>query len=140
MGLGKTLTLIAVHLHRQQAPVTAGPTLVVCPASLLGNWRWEIERFAPGTGVLVHHGPKRRPPGETVAGGSDEAQHLKNRAASVTRALRTITPELPPKTRSTWTPRSPPNRRECTRPSSARPWSRSRGATASGGAAASCQC
>ncbi|MFD9665560.1 SNF2-related protein [Rhodococcus sp. NPDC059968] len=92
------MTLIAVHLHRQQAPVTAGPTLVVCPASLLGNWRREIERFAPGTGVLVHPGPKRRPPGETVAGGSDEAQHLKNRAASVTRALRTITPELPPKT------------------------------------------
>ncbi|OUS91130.1 DEAD/DEAH box helicase [Rhodococcus sp. NCIMB 12038] len=118
MGLGKTLTLIALHLHRQQDPDTAGPTLVVCPASLLGNWRREIERFAPGTGVLVHHGPKRRPPGETVADGSDtvvlttyatmrldcevlagtawslvvadEAQHLKNRAAAVTRALRMI--------------------------------------------------
>jgi len=118
MGLGKTLTLIALHLHRQQTPETAGPTLVVCPASLLGNWRREIERFAPGTGVLVHHGPKRRPPGETVTPGgdivvlttyatmrldgdvlartvwglvvADEAQHLKNRAASVTRALRTI--------------------------------------------------
>ncbi|WP_128641831.1 DEAD/DEAH box helicase [Rhodococcus opacus] len=118
MGLGKTLTLIALHLHRQQAPETAGPTLVVCPASLLGNWRREIERFAPGTAVLVHHGPKRCPPAETVADGSDtvvlttyatmrldcdvlartawglvvadEAQHLKNRSASVTRALRTI--------------------------------------------------
>ncbi|BAH49421.1 DEAD/DEAH box helicase [Rhodococcus opacus] len=119
MGLGKTLTLIALHLHRQQDPDTAGPALVVCPASLLGNWRREIERFAPGTGVLVHHGPGRRlPPGETVADGSDtvvlttyatmrldcevlaattwglvvadEAQHLKNRAAGVTRALRSI--------------------------------------------------
>ncbi|MGO4424563.1 SNF2 helicase-associated domain-containing protein, partial [Streptomyces sp. MCAF7] len=38
MGLGKTITLIALHLHRQTDPATAGPTLVVCPASLLGNW------------------------------------------------------------------------------------------------------
>src|SRR5690606_12951158 len=29
MGLGKTVTLIALHLHRQQNPATAGPTLVV---------------------------------------------------------------------------------------------------------------
>ena len=37
MGLGKTLTVIAFHLFR-----TAGPTLVVCPASLLVNWEREF--------------------------------------------------------------------------------------------------
>jgi SNF2 family DNA or RNA helicase len=59
MGLGKTITLIALHLHRQQDPATAGPTLVVCPASLLGNWEREIERFAPGTPVVRYHGAGR---------------------------------------------------------------------------------
>ncbi|BFO19503.1 hypothetical protein SHKM778_58910 [Streptomyces sp. KM77-8] len=49
MGLGKTITLIALHLHRQTGPESAGPTLVVCPTSLMGNWQREIERFAPGT-------------------------------------------------------------------------------------------
>ena len=36
MGLGKTIQVIALHLHRRAAK--AGPTLVVCPASLLGTW------------------------------------------------------------------------------------------------------
>ncbi|GAA2651132.1 DEAD/DEAH box helicase [Streptomyces spororaveus] len=69
MGLGKTVTLIALHLHRNRPEAhepgagtgagTAGPTLVVCPASLLGNWQREIERFAPGTPVRRFHGPGR---------------------------------------------------------------------------------
>ena len=57
MGLGKTVTLIALHLHRQAR--TPGPTLVVCPASLLGNWEAEIQRFAPGVGVRRFHGAER---------------------------------------------------------------------------------
>ncbi|CAM5458451.1 DEAD/DEAH box helicase OS=Streptomyces cyaneofuscatus OX=66883 GN=G3I52_08240 PE=4 SV=1 [Streptomyces cyaneofuscatus] len=43
MGLGKTITLIALHLHRQGDRDAAGPTLVVCPTSLMGNWQREIE-------------------------------------------------------------------------------------------------
>ena len=58
MGLGKTVTLIALHLHRHQHGAT-GPTLVVCPASLLGNWEAEIERFAPGVPVRRFHGTQR---------------------------------------------------------------------------------
>src|SRR5439155_14582293 len=49
VGLGKTITLIALHLHRQGDGATAGPALVVCPTSLIGNWQREIVRFAPGT-------------------------------------------------------------------------------------------
>ena len=55
MGLGKTVTLIALHLRRAHP----APTLVVCPASLLGNWQREIERFAPGVPVRRFHGPGR---------------------------------------------------------------------------------
>jgi len=59
MGLGKTVMLIALHLHRKQNPTTGGPTLVVCPASLLGNWEREIHRFAPGEKVRRYHGGGR---------------------------------------------------------------------------------
>ncbi|KOG85613.1 helicase SNF2, partial [Streptomyces varsoviensis] len=114
MGLGKTITLIALHLHRQETPGSAGPTLVVCPTSLLGNWRREIERFAPGTPVRRFHGGSRSLAGlaggefvlttygtmrldaGTLAGGdwgmvvADEAQHVKNPYSATARQLRTI--------------------------------------------------
>ena len=35
------------------------PTLVICPTSVVGNWRHELARFAPALKVLVHHGPSR---------------------------------------------------------------------------------
>ncbi|MFD8419281.1 DEAD/DEAH box helicase [Streptomyces sp. NPDC059668] len=114
MGLGKTITLIALHLHRQTDEAAAGPTLVVCPASLLGNWQREIERFAPGTPVRRFHGSRRGL--EELRGGefvlttygtmrvdaarlgevpwgmvvADEAQHVKNPYSATARALRTI--------------------------------------------------
>nr|WP_329013432.1 DEAD/DEAH box helicase [Streptomyces sp. NBC_00690] len=114
MGLGKTITLIALHLHRQIDESTTGPTLVVCPASLLGNWQREIEKFAPGTPVRRFHGPTRTledlRDGEFVLttygtmrldaarlGGTawgmvvtDEAQHVKNPYSATARQLRTI--------------------------------------------------
>ncbi|MEV4331624.1 DEAD/DEAH box helicase [Streptomyces sp. NPDC049597] len=114
MGLGKTITLIALHLHRQTDPSAAGPALVVCPTSLMGNWQREIERFARGTPVRRFHGPHRSldalgegevvlttygtmrldaarlaevPWGMVVA---DEAQHVKNPYSATARQLRTI--------------------------------------------------
>ncbi|GAU68365.1 putative helicase [Streptomyces sp. NBRC 110611] len=109
MGLGKTLTVIALHQHRRPAE----PVLVVCPASLLGNWQREIERFAPGTPVSRFHGTGRSLDG--LAGGfvlttygtmrssatalaarswawvvADEAQHVKNPSSSTAKALRGI--------------------------------------------------
>ena len=35
------------------------PTLVIAPTSVLGNWRKEIERFAPQLRTLVHQGSTR---------------------------------------------------------------------------------
>ena len=109
MGLGKTVTLIALHLKRARTE----PTLVVCPASLLGNWQREITRFAPGVPVRRFHGPDRTLDG--LAGGfvlttygtmrstaerlaehpwgmvvADEAQHVKNPYSATAKALRTI--------------------------------------------------
>jgi non-specific serine/threonine protein kinase len=57
MGLGKTLQVIALLLHlRSQSPGAAGlASLVVAPASLLANWKSEIERFAPSLKVFVAH-------------------------------------------------------------------------------------
>ncbi|WP_345511497.1 SNF2-related protein [Phytohabitans houttuyneae] len=36
-----------------------GPTLLVCPMSLVGNWEREAAKFAPGLRVHVHHGAER---------------------------------------------------------------------------------
>ncbi len=55
MGLGKTAQVIATIL----AEGLMAPTLIVCPVSVLGNWRRELERFAPSLSVLVHHGAGR---------------------------------------------------------------------------------
>ena len=65
MGLGKTITLIALHLHRRDRGLAAGPTLVVCPASLMGNWEAEVHRFAPGVPVRRFHGSSRSVDGLT---------------------------------------------------------------------------
>mgnify|MGYP002336055475 CR=1 FL=1 len=57
MGLGKTVQLLALMCGEfSQEP---GPTLLVCPMSLVGNWEREAARFAPGLRVHVHHGAER---------------------------------------------------------------------------------
>ena len=57
MGLGKTVQLIAYLLERSDQ--ADSPALIVCPASVLGNWRRELGRFAPDLSVHLHHGPDR---------------------------------------------------------------------------------
>ena len=42
--------------------------LVVCPTSLVANWRHEAERFAPGLRVLTLHGPDRAQRFDQIAG------------------------------------------------------------------------
>jgi superfamily II DNA or RNA helicase len=112
MGLGKTVQVIALHLHRR--PLEAGPTLVVCPTSLLGNWERELTRFAPDVPVRRYHGGDRhlqdvaadevvlvtygvvrrdRAVLAEVGWGlvvADEAQHAKNPLSRTARELRAI--------------------------------------------------
>jgi SNF2 family DNA or RNA helicase len=59
MGLGKTLEVIACLLKEREEADEVGPTLVIAPTSVLGNWRKEIERFAPELHTLVHQGSTR---------------------------------------------------------------------------------
>ncbi len=59
MGLGKTLQAIALFLHEKETNPNGGPTLLVCPTSVVGNWQRELTRFAPSLRVLVHQGPER---------------------------------------------------------------------------------
>ncbi len=60
MGLGKTIQMIALLQHeREIRPGQVGPTLLVCPMSVAGNWRRELERFAPELRVHIQHGPDR---------------------------------------------------------------------------------
>ncbi|MFE6225793.1 DEAD/DEAH box helicase [Streptomyces sp. NPDC057854] len=109
MGLGKTVTVLALHLRRARRE----PTLVVCPASLLGNWQREAARFAPGVPVRRFHGAARdlgdldggivlttygtlRTRADRLAERSwgmivaDEAQHVKNPFSATAKALRTL--------------------------------------------------
>ncbi|WP_327146489.1 DEAD/DEAH box helicase [Nocardia sp. NBC_01327] len=108
MGLGKTVQAIGYLLGRAEA----GPHLVVCPTSLVGNWVHEIERFGPGLRavgwrggelpeaepgtVLVTGYPTLRGHGPALQGKQwasivfDEAQVLKNPRTQVAKAARAI--------------------------------------------------
>jgi len=59
MGLGKSVEVIAHLVHEKNEMADAGPTLLIAPTSVLGNWRKEFERFAPHLRTLTHHGPAR---------------------------------------------------------------------------------
>lgn len=58
MGLGKTIQAIAYLLNLTKEP-HQNPALIVCPTSVIGNWRRELQQFAPTLRVYVHHGPNR---------------------------------------------------------------------------------
>ncbi|MFY9934056.1 MAG: DEAD/DEAH box helicase, partial [Streptosporangiaceae bacterium] len=120
MGLGKTiqlLSLIAASPGKGASP--GGPTLLVCPMSLVGNWQREAARFTPGLKVHVHHGADRLD-GESLAAALagadlvittygvatrdraglsqltwarvvvDEAQNIKNHTTKQARAVRAL--------------------------------------------------
>jgi SNF2 family DNA or RNA helicase len=59
MGLGKTLEVIAILLKEREEVDEVRPTLIIAPTSVLGNWRKEIERFAPNLQTVVHQGSTR---------------------------------------------------------------------------------
>ncbi|MFH1496415.1 MAG: DEAD/DEAH box helicase [Verrucomicrobiota bacterium] len=119
MGLGKTaqaIALLAALASHRPSATSHRPTLVICPASLVENWRRETARFAPMLRVFVHHGANRL--GSAAAASAhdviitsygtaardsellaeidlacliaDEAQHVKNRRSQNARALRSL--------------------------------------------------
>ncbi len=119
MGLGKTIQVLALLLHLEENGELDRPVLLICPTSVVSNWRKEAERFAPTLRVLIHHGPERhegerfqREAGrhhivvstyslvhrdlERLSGVEwaglvlDEAQNIKNPQAKQTRALRRL--------------------------------------------------
>jgi non-specific serine/threonine protein kinase len=112
MGLGKTIQIIALLLHFKQHEHS--PSLLVVPASLIANWKSEIDRFAPTLSTLIVHPSEQMP--HSVAGGTDlvittygmlsrlpwlaqhawelvildEAQAIKNSGTRQTRAVKTL--------------------------------------------------
>ncbi len=122
MGLGKTIQLIALLQHERAERAakglgSPGPTLLIAPMSVLGNWRRELARFAPELKVHTHHGIDR-PTGDEFTAVAlhndlivttyaivvrdrdtiqrtpwrrvvlDEAQHIKNPPTKQTAAIR----------------------------------------------------
>ena len=55
MGLGKTIQVLALLLMQTKTYPAKKPSLLVAPASLLGNWAEELRRFAPSLNALVLH-------------------------------------------------------------------------------------
>ncbi|MEL6553631.1 MAG: DEAD/DEAH box helicase [Cyanobacteria bacterium J06621_11] len=124
MGLGKTVQLIAFLLYLKQEKALGGPVLLVCPTSVLSNWRREVSKFAPNqVRTLVYHGDKR-PKGSALVKAAeqldliitsytlvqrdledlkrvewrgmvlDEAQNIKNPSAKQSLAVREIESEF----------------------------------------------
>lgn len=111
MGLGKTIQIIAFLLTEQ-----GKKTIIVCPTSLIYNWKSELEKFAPSLKVLIVHGQNRDEALEDVSeydivlttygtirmdidkysGKSfdyciiDEAQNIKNASAQNTKVIKEI--------------------------------------------------
>jgi SNF2-related domain/SNF2 Helicase protein/Helicase conserved C-terminal domain len=123
MGLGKTAMVLGLVLdgkkQGRRSTTGPGPTLVVCPTSVVGNWEREAKKFVPELKVVVHHGVRRakeadfskkmagadlvitsyslldrdRPALESMQWSRmvlDEAQNIKNPEAKQTRAARSL--------------------------------------------------
>ena len=113
MGLGKTVQALAWIAHLLETGQGEGPSLVVCPASVMHHWAREAARFTPGLRVLVLESGRERAGRRAEvrehdliitnyallrhdvdfwretplrAAILDEAQQIKNPSAAVTRA------------------------------------------------------
>ncbi|KAM7246488.1 hypothetical protein CapIbe_002786 [Capra ibex] len=58
MGLGKTCQTIALFIYLAGRLNDEGPFLILCPLSVLSNWKEEMERFAPGLSCVTYAGDK----------------------------------------------------------------------------------
>ena len=111
MGLGKTLQTLT-HILKLKAEGSKGPVLVVAPTSVVPNWFAEAKKFTPSLRAIILHGPQRRklfthiPHADLVLTSFallqrdvpelkkhdfqlvvlDEAQHIKNPSAKVSKA------------------------------------------------------
>ena len=120
MGLGKTVQVLATVLNDRRANPHGGPTLLVAPTSVLGNWQREAGKFTPDLVTGIHHGSARAKSKEEfleqiegvdlviVSFGVarldkklmglvkwhrlviDEAQNVKNPTAAITKALKSV--------------------------------------------------
>ncbi|HXI54099.1 MAG TPA: DEAD/DEAH box helicase, partial [Candidatus Saccharimonadales bacterium] len=121
MGLGKTLqTLAWLAWMKERGGRQAKPALVICPASVLHNWRREADRFTPHLNVLVlqsgaarHNLRKQIPQHDLIVTNYallrrdledlqkfafsavilDEAQFIKNPTAQVTQSVKQLKAE-----------------------------------------------
>ncbi|MEI8373369.1 MAG: DEAD/DEAH box helicase [Planctomycetota bacterium] len=84
MGLGKTIQILALFLDlKGQKTPKPKPSLLVLPASLLGNWKAEMARFAPTLRATFLH-PAETPKEELGRIAADPAGALKNLDVVVT--------------------------------------------------------
>ena len=129
MGLGKTLQLLALEAaerdNSEREPTIAGqvgqvgPSLVIAPTSVVGNWAREAKKFTPHLKILVHHGTERKKDQEFLGTVTDydivitsygiasrdyqllgrqhwhrvtldEAQHIKNSSTKISKAVRSL--------------------------------------------------
>lgn len=116
MGLGKTIQALSLLCQCHLEEHANRPSLLVVPTSLLGNWQREAARFAPELELLILHGPGRSALFDAIPDHHlvittypllhrdhktlfkhtyelailDEAQAVKNPAASVAKRIREI--------------------------------------------------
>jgi non-specific serine/threonine protein kinase len=55
MGLGKTIQVLSLLLVLKRNGASRQPALLIVPASLIANWKAEIQKFAPSLSVLYAH-------------------------------------------------------------------------------------
>ena len=111
MGLGKTVQALSM-LHHYKETNGSLKAIVVCPTTLIYNWKNEVEKFTPSLGWHIHHGSMRSRSAEDLQKNNivittygtlrsdiqmllkinfdyvilDESQAIKNPSSKVTRA------------------------------------------------------